>query len=241
MKNLKKILSVFALVAIIVSSFALMTACGGNGGEDENEPCTVCVDEDVNGKCDVCGGDVEIPEPDVEKVYTVAVKDTNGAKVVGAKVKLITAGNKESEIFTTDENGETNISFEAIAYVKVAVTEVPDGYIKPDSEVMFDDGATEVTVTVAIDTRTTYKVTVVDEAGNGISGIMVGICDDSGCKTPVATDENGVSLQKLNISGEAKVQLMSISGYEVVSHELDEGYIHFAEGETEITITLKAI
>ena len=238
MRNLKKILSIVALVALLVSSFALMTACGGGG--ETTEPCEKCVDVDMNGKCDVCGGAVEIPTPDVEN-YKVTVKDKDGAKVAGVKVKLVTHGS-ESEVFTTDENGEVVISIAAVAYVKASVIEVPDGYVKPTKDVMFDEGATEATVTVEIDTRVIYRVILVDEAGNGIADVLVGICDNSGCKTPVATDANGVSLQKLTINGEAKVQLIMLEGYEIVSPTQDaDGYVHFAEGETEITITLRAI
>jgi len=238
MRNLKKILSIVALAALLVSSFALMTACGGGG--ETTEPCAKCVDNDMNGKCDVCGGAVEAPEPHVEN-YKVTVKDTDGAKVTGAKVKLLTHGSA-SEVFTTDENGEVVISIAAVAYVKASVIEVPDGYYKPTSDVMFDEGATEATVTLEIDSRTVYKITVVDEAGNGIAGILVGICDNAGCKTPVATDANGVVSQRLTINGEAKVQFVVLEGYEVVSPTQDaDGYVHFAEGETEITITLRAI
>ena len=140
------------------------------------------------------------------------------------------------------ENGEVVISIAAVAYVKASVIEVPDGYVKPTKDVMFDEGATEATVTVEIDTRVIYRVILVDEEGNGIADVLVGISDNSGCKTPVATDANGVSLQKLTINGEAKVQFVMLEGYEVVSPTQDaDGYVHFADGETEITITLRAV
>ena len=119
---MKKIISIFALVAMLVSSFALMTACGGNEG---TEPCAKCVDSDVNGKCDVCGGEVEIPEPEVE-TYKVTVKDSDGAKVAGVDVKLTTHGS-ESQVATTDANGEVSIELAAVAYVKAVIVEVPDG------------------------------------------------------------------------------------------------------------------
>ena len=234
---MKKIISILALLAMLVSSFALMTACGG----DETEPCAECVDSDVNGKCDVCGGEVEIPEPQEKETYKVTVKDTDGVKVAGVKVKLTTHGS-ESQVATTDANGEVSIELVAVAYVKAVVVEVPDGYYKPTKDTLFDEGATEATVTLEIDERVTYKVNVVDEAGNGIAGIMVGICDDLGCKTPVSTGANGVATFKIEVTGAAKVQFIMLEGYEITSHTQDEGgYVHFEDGATEITITLKAI
>ncbi len=235
---MKKIISIFAIVAMLVSSFALMTACGGNEG---TEPCEQCVDVNTDGKCEVCGGAVELPEPQEKQTYKVIVKDTNGAKVAGVKVKLTTHGS-ESQVATTDANGEVSIELAAVAYVKAVITEVPDGYYKPTKDTLFDDGSTEATVTLEIDERVTYKVNVVDGEGNGIAGIMVGICDDETCKSPTATNAEGSATFKLTIVGKAKVQFIMLEGYEITSHTQDEsGYVHFADGETEITITLKAI
>lgn len=235
---MKKIISILALLAMLVSSFALMTACGGDNSG--NEPCTTCVDSDADGKCDVCGGTVEAPAQ--KETYKVIVKDTDGVKVVGAKVKLTTHGGAESAVAITDENGAVSLEIAAVAYVKAVVVEVPDGYVKPTKDTLFDEGATEATVTVEIDTRVSYKVNIVDEAGNGIAGIMVGICDDLGCKTPVSTGADGVATFKIEVTGAAKVQFIMLEGYEITSHTQDEGgYVHFADGETEITITLKAI
>ena len=226
---MKKIISIFAIVAMLVSSFALMTACGGNEG---TEPCA---------KCDVCGGEVEIPEPQEKETYKVTVKDSDGAKVAGVKIKLTTHGS-ESQVATTDANGEVSIELAAVAYVKAVIVEVPDGYYKPTGAILFDEGAKEATVTLEIDERVTYKVNVVDEEGNGIAGIMVGICDDLGCKTPVSTGENGVATFKIEVTGAAKVQFIMLEGYEITSHTQDDaGYVHFEDGATEITITLKAI
>lgn len=236
---MKKIISILALVAMLASSFALLTACGGNDGSD-NEPCVTCVDSDKDGKCDVCGGTVEAPAQ--AQAYKVIVKDTDGVKVVGAKVKLITR-NSESEVAITDENGEVSIEFAILGYVKASIVEVPDGYIKPTkAEVLFDEGATEATVTVEIDKRVTYTVNVVDENGDGIVGIMVGICDDETCKSPTSTNAAGTATFKLEIVGKAKVQFIMLEGYEITSHTPDSsGYVHFEDGATEITITLKAI
>ena len=237
---MKKIISIFALVAMLVSSFALMTACGGDSDGGVTEPCTTCVDSNTDGKCDVCGGDVQAPAQ--KEVYTVIVKDADGVKVAGAKVKLTTHGGKESAVATTNANGEVTLEIAAVAYVKAVVVEVPDGYVKPTKDVLFDEGATEAVVILEIDTRVTYTVNIVDEAGNGIEGIMVGICDDLGCKTPVSTGANGVATFKIEVTGAAKVQFIMLEGYEITSHTQDDaGYVHFEDGATEITITLKAI
>ena len=55
--------------------------------------------------------------------------------------------------------------------------------------------STEETPTVSTepsDGKVTYTVTVVDPDGKGVEGVMVQMCDDSGCKLPSATNAEGV-------------------------------------------------
>jgi hypothetical protein len=50
---------IIALLLALTCAFALF-ACS----EDPQDPCTTCTDADGDGKCDVCGGEVETPEGD---------------------------------------------------------------------------------------------------------------------------------------------------------------------------------
>lgn len=83
-----------------------------------------------------------------------------------------------------------------------------------------------------------YTVTVVDEGGNPISGALIQLCKDS-C-TPTTTNESGVA---------SWPNAEPADGYKVSFLKLPEGYaytdetteFYFGTGETEMTITLKAV
>lgn len=86
------------------------------------------------------------------------------------------------------------------------------------------------------DGKITYTVTVTDEGGNPISGAMVQICKDV-C-IPGMTDASGVVSFTVD-EADYKVSFLSVpAGYELSGEETE---FHFADGSTEMTITLKAV
>lgn len=89
--------------------------------------------------------------------------------------------------------------------------------------------------TTVDDGKLTYKVTVQDEAGNGIAAAMVQLCDEF-C-TFATADANGVATFNLE-EGDYYASLMAMpEGY---AHMGEEEKYYFEEGSTELTITLKA-
>lgn len=82
----------------------------------------------------------------------------------------------------------------------------------------------------------TFKVTVVDEGGNPVQGCMVQICKES-C-LPAITDANGVATFSLEIEDGHKLQVSSCPDGYVYEGEAD---IYLEVGQTEATITLKAV
>lgn len=81
-----------------------------------------------------------------------------------------------------------------------------------------------------------YQVTVVDEAGAPIAGVLVQMCLES-C-VPGKTDENGVAKFSLE-EADYKVSLLKMpDGYDYATEE-QEWY--FAPGEVTITVVLKAV
>ena len=81
-----------------------------------------------------------------------------------------------------------------------------------------------------------YKVTVVDESGNPVKGVMVQICKDS-C-IPARTGENGVAEFTVAEDEGYKVSFSVIpEGYESASEETE---FYFEDGSFEMTLTLKA-
>lgn len=107
--------------------------------------------------------------------------------------------------------------------------------IKKEEVVSTTSNDNEKETTTEADNKVTYKVTVVDEAGNVIEKAMVQLCNES-C-VPGVTDANGVAEFKLE-EADYKVSLMTMPEGYAYSTEAEEFY--FEEGKTELTITLKA-
>ena len=232
----KKILSLVLAICMILTLGLIVTSCG------DDAECTEHADADNDGKCDTCGTEVKTPGDDDEKTaYTVTVKDSNNKAVVGATLTLATR-NYTSDVLTTDANGKATASLKAIGYVKAKLISVPDGYVLNTDEVQFDDNKTELTVSVALDTRIAHTITLVDGDGNAISGVLVQICEGGVCQTPVATDADGKAVIRFNPSGEElKARVLNVpTGYARPEGVDSEGYIHVAAGTTEITLTLIA-
>lgn len=84
----------------------------------------------------------------------------------------------------------------------------------------------------------TYTVTVVDEGGNAVSGVMIQICQGEMCLMPSTTDDSGVATLVAPEEGawEAKVLTMP-EGYALAE---EAEYFAF-DSNNALTITLKAV
>lgn len=87
-------------------------------------------------------------------------------------------------------------------------------------------------------TGITYTVTVVDEGGNAVAGVMVQICQGEMCLMPATTDASGVAVLTAPEEGNWEAKVLS----------MPEGYEQAAEGEylafdsnNALTVTLKAV
>lgn len=81
------------------------------------------------------------------------------------------------------------------------------------------------------DGKVTYTVTVLDPDGKGVEGVLVQMCDDSGCKLPAATNAEGVITFKFKESN-----------YHVTLSNLPAGLVAEAEyyfTNNELKIVLK--
>lgn len=84
--------------------------------------------------------------------------------------------------------------------------------------------------------KVTYKVTVVDDAGNAVVGAMVQCCKDS-C-VPGVTNDSGVA-EFVLVEDDYDVKFAVFpEGYEYMS---DEEVFNFEDGKTELTITIKKV
>lgn len=109
-----------------------------------------------------------------------------------------------------------------------------------------DDDKTTTTTTTTTENNQTednntvenkgFKVTVVDEDGNAVSGVMVQLCKDA-C-VPAKTDDNGVATFNIEVTDGYKLSVMSCpAGYEYTG----EAEIYLEDGATEYTLEIKAV
>ena len=107
---MKKIFAIILALSLLLASLALFTACGdngsGDGGEEDNAPCTEHIDTDGDLRCDNCAVYVPAPKPPAPEVVnaTFVVKDTDGFILPGvtARFKHETYSDK---VGVSDENG----------------------------------------------------------------------------------------------------------------------------------------
>ena len=115
--------------------------------------------------------------------------------------------------------------------------EPADGGATTASTTANNPGATATTTASSpTNSRITYTVTVVDEAGNPIEGVEVQICDGDRCLLPNVTDANGTVSWKTT-SGNFEAQIKGAPAGYAYDAEL---HIPFPEGETSLTVTLAA-
>ena len=111
-----------------------------------------------------------------------------------------------------------------------AKTEAPE----TESETVLETEAETEAETETEAAKYTYKVTVLDANGSPIAGVTVQLCDDSTCKLPAVTGEDGTASFTYDAPSNYHVTLKA-SGYDVA-----ETY-NFPEGTTEVVITLNPI
>ncbi len=81
-----------------------------------------------------------------------------------------------------------------------------------------------------------FTVTVVDENGNAVSGVMVQLCKDA-C-VPAKTDDNGKATFSIEVTNGYKLSVMSCpEGYEYKG----EAEIYLEDGATEYTLEVEAV
>ena len=233
--NFKKIFSILLVLSLVLSLGMLITSCGGD------DSCTDHVDNDSNGKCDTCGTDVGGNGDDGKTEYSVIVMDANNQAIPGVVLTLSTRNYTSAQI-TTNSEGKATASLKAVGYVKANIVSVPEGYLVSTTEMQFEDDKTTLVISLAADTRVAHTITLVDNNGNAISGVLVQICEGGVCQTPVTTDANGKAVIRFNPSGEElKARVLSVPTGYVRPDDVDaDGYIHVSAGTTAITLTLIA-
>ena len=113
--------------------------------------------------------------------------------------------------------------------------QTPTQATEPSSTTTVPTEGTEATDPTVDDGKVTYTVTIVDEQGNPISGVMVQICKDA-C-IPAVADASGVATWRV-AEDSYKVSFLSLPA--AYTYTTEETEFYFADGETSMTIVLKA-
>lgn len=189
--------------------------------------------------CGCGGGDqtqTTLSSDNEEKTYTVTVVDQDGNPVANAIMQWTDAAGG-TQLAITGADGIVTATGET-AMTSISVTSVPENYTASQSIYEFGSQASLTIVLTgtgsAENTNVTYTVTVVDQDGNPVSGVIVQICDEENCKLPMTTDENGTASAEY-----------AQSEYHVTLNTLPDGYSSeetdfYFNGATELTIVVTA-
>ncbi len=83
-----------------------------------------------------------------------------------------------------------------------------------------------------------YTVTLTDEGGNPLTGVMVQMCEGTNC-VPKITDGEGKAVFTVDKEADYEVKVSAMpEGYDYTT---EEHVFYFAAGSKEMTIVLKAI
>lgn len=148
-----------------------------------------------------------------EKTYTVSFVDQEGNPVSNVVIMwALEDGSTQLAISAADGK----LYYTASDVPGVILSSVPEGYTAEKADYSFTEGA-ELTVVLTCDNPetalVTYTVTVLDDSGNPVPGVVVQICDDENCKLPMSTNEDGVVTAQYEPSE-----------YHVILNTLPEGY-----------------
>ncbi len=207
---MKKIISIVLILTMVIG---LLCGCG----KEDPKPTT------------------QNPTQPAEKTYSVNCVDQNGDPVANVILQWVDEKNNQ-QLAVSDSDGKVSITGK-VAMVSMNLTSAPAGYTSTESVYQFE-GKTELTIVLnkeaSQDNMVTYKITVVDQNGNPVSGVVVQICDEENCKLPMTTDENGFASAEY-----------AESNYHVTLNTLPDGYESeqtefYFDGATEITIAIHA-
>lgn len=94
-----------------------------------------------------------------------------------------------------------------------------------------------------VDNENLVTVTVVDQAGNGIEGAVIQICQGENCfGKPIVTGANGTGSREYTLNGDTlKAKILEIEGMDDYLVPAELGYVYFSTDSRTITITVQEI
>lgn len=137
--NMKKLFAIILALTMVVG----LCACGSTEETVEGSTAaTEAATEEVTETTAEAETEAEVPEGMV--VYTVKVVDENGDPVVGAMVQIC-----QDTCYpgVTNEEGVAQYTVAEADY-KVSFLSMPEGYTCDEEAFYFEDGATELTITL---------------------------------------------------------------------------------------------
>lgn len=97
---------------------------------------------------------------------------------------------------------------------------------------------TETETEAATELENSFNVTVVDESGNSVEGVIIQICDNEVCFAPKATGADGVAVFDIEISEGYKLKVFTCpEGYEYTG----EAEVYLDAGITEYTLEITKV
>lgn len=171
-----------------------------------------------------------------EQVYAVKFVDAEGNPVSGVITQFAKKDGSQSLILS-EADGTISVSTELFE-ANFTILNTTAGYKVDKMEHTLS--AENMLIVVlnkeeAGNSNPTYTITVVDQNGNPVAGVVVQVCDDHNCQLPLTTDASG------NASAS-----YAPSNYHVTLNTLPDGYTseetEFSfNDKTELTIVIQAV
>lgn len=230
---MKKLIAILLTLSLIFACAAVLTACGNktDNPADNNQQ-----GGNENGGNEGGGNEGGGDNTEVGVDYTVTILDIFGNPIEGIKLKF-TYGESETEVLTTGADGKATKKIDTYDDVIVEFVELGNyGNLTKTQRNL--NGDTEKTLTLP----TKATVTVVDEEGNPVEGVMVQICH-SVCLTPSYTNAEGKVVAGISSTEQIKAAILTVPvGYGIPEaigeYQGLDIHAYFEEGTYEVTITV---
>lgn len=228
--KMKSILTLLLALVMVFTLFACSNAPDADKEDKDDSKETTAPKDDAEETTKPTENEPE----DNNVTYTVKVVDENNNPIAGAMVQLCLDACIPG---LTDASGVATFSQPAADY-KVSFVQVPEGYTCDAEAFFFDGDSTEMTITVKSPAAQikVYSAKFVDESGNAVPLVRVQFAKENGTySSNVNTNEEGIAeLNTFDVCTGVKIDSLP-EGYTA-----DATDYTFAEGASEVTITLKA-
>ncbi|MBO5356633.1 MAG: carboxypeptidase regulatory-like domain-containing protein [Clostridia bacterium] len=148
---MKRFLTLFVVLCLILTAMAL-ASCGGGNDTDTNTDTNTDTSTDTSTDTDT----------KTEVTYVITVKDQDGEVIANAKISILDSDDNQVRELTTDANGQATVKLAGTYFLDI--TELPEGYLDVVGTVKLENADTVVKVENNIPNGTASRPYPVNDA-----------------------------------------------------------------------------